>query len=55
VGRTFADAPDIDCRVWLDQELPSATLLEAEIVGQDGYDLTARVAGNGSVSANAGT
>ncbi len=42
LGRTFADAPEIDCEVYLEDSLPSGMFIEGEIVGSRGYDLLAR-------------
>ena len=45
VGRTQADAPEVDCVVKLPaQDLHSGDLIQAEIVGVDDYDLVGRVA-----------
>ncbi len=45
VGRSFADAPDVDAVVYLtgeaDQPLVAGEMYEAEIVGSKGYDLIA--------------
>ncbi|MCB9881357.1 MAG: 30S ribosomal protein S12 methylthiotransferase RimO [Planctomycetes bacterium] len=43
IGRTFADAPEIDCSVFLTSEHPSGTFVEATIRAVDGYDLVAHV------------
>ncbi len=42
VGRTYADAPEIDCEVYFPDSLASGTFVEGEIVGSSGYDLLAR-------------
>lgn len=40
VGRSYADAPEVDCLVHLDQEdLHSGDLIRRRITGVDGYDL----------------
>ncbi len=41
VGRSFADAPEIDCEVYFQETLPSGEFIEGEIVGSSGYDLLA--------------
>jgi ribosomal protein S12 methylthiotransferase len=43
LGRTRADAPDIDCAVWLipRKRLKSGRILKAKITGSSGYDLLA--------------
>ena len=43
VGRTYADAPDVDGQVFLTGDgLESGDLVSGEIIGTDGYDLIAR-------------
>lgn len=43
-GRTFADAPDIDCIIRLKGKgLRSGDIVRAKITGTDGYDLAGRV------------
>ncbi len=42
VGRSFADAPEIDCEVYFQETLPSGAFIDGEIVGSSGYDLLAR-------------
>ncbi|HMQ21985.1 MAG TPA: 30S ribosomal protein S12 methylthiotransferase RimO, partial [Planctomycetota bacterium] len=41
IGRTFADAPEIDCNVLLRGEHTSGTFLDVTVSGVDGYDLLA--------------
>ena len=41
VGRSYADAPEIDCSVFFESELPSGDFVEARIIGTSGYDLVA--------------
>ena len=42
VGRTTADAPEIDCRVLLrGVSIPAGTMIDARITGVDDYDLVA--------------
>ncbi len=45
VGRTEADAPEIDCLVYFEDPIPSGTLVEAEITSSLGFDLVARPVG----------
>ena len=47
-GRTFADAPDIDCRVFLEEDLPSGEIVTARIEGVFGYDLLVSPESRGS-------
>ncbi len=43
LGRTYADAPDVDGTTWVrGAHLQPGDLVECEIVGADGYDLIAR-------------
>jgi len=42
VGRTEADAPEVDCRVLLEKPAPVGRFVEAEITGTQDYDLMAR-------------
>jgi len=42
VARTFADAPDVDCQVYLTEELPVGEFAEVDIVGTQDYDLIAQ-------------
>jgi len=44
LGRSAADAPEIDGRVWLDTDgtVVIGDVVEAEVVGADAYDLWAR-------------
>jgi ribosomal protein S12 methylthiotransferase len=43
LGRTYADAPDVDGTTWVrDTQVRSGDLVECEIVGTEGYDLIAR-------------
>ncbi len=41
-GRTEHDAPDVDCRVVFEAEVPVGRFLDAQIIGSDEYDLVAR-------------
>ena len=41
VGRSYADAPEIDCSVFFESELTSGDFVDARIVGTSGYDLIA--------------
>jgi ribosomal protein S12 methylthiotransferase len=41
VGRTTADAPDVDCRVLLPRELPVGQFAEVKIAATQDYDLVA--------------
>jgi ribosomal protein S12 methylthiotransferase len=50
VGRTFADAPEIDCEVYFEGSLPSGSFIEGEIVGSNGYDLLARSVSSSSLA-----
>lgn len=44
VGRSFADAPDVDGLVWVTGEgLEAGAIIEAEVVATQGYDLIAAV------------
>ena len=43
IGRTYADAPQIDCSVFFKEALPSGDFVDAKIVGVEGYDLVAEV------------
>ena len=44
VGRTFADAPEIDCNVFLPgRALRSGEFVEARVTGVEGFDLLAQV------------
>ncbi len=43
-ARTFADAPDVDCRVYLTKELPVGEFADVTIVGTQDYDLIAEPA-----------
>lgn len=46
VGRTFADAPEVDCRVLLPKAAAeSGDLVSAVITGADDYELTAKLGG----------
>ena len=38
-GRTFADAPDVDCKVIFSREIPVGRLIPVRITGTQGYDL----------------
>lgn len=38
-ARSFADAPDVDCQVYLTSEAPLGEFVEVKIVGAKGYDL----------------
>ena len=42
VARTQGDAPEVDCRVLLDQPAPVGEFIDVEVVGTQVYDLTAR-------------
>ena len=42
VARTPGDAPEVDCRVLLDQPAPVGEFIDVEVVGTQVYDLTAR-------------
>jgi ribosomal protein S12 methylthiotransferase len=43
LGRTYADAPDVDGRTWVrSSHVRTGDLVECEITGSEGYDLTAR-------------
>jgi ribosomal protein S12 methylthiotransferase len=43
LGRTYADAPDVDGVTWVQgAQLQPGDLVECEIVGAEGYDLVAR-------------
>jgi ribosomal protein S12 methylthiotransferase len=45
LGRTYADAPDVDGTTWVQgSQLQPGDLVECEIVGAEGYDLVARLA-----------
>ena len=45
VGRTTADAPEIDCRVVIkDKDLTAGAFVDARITGVDDYDLIGEVA-----------
>ncbi len=44
-GRTSADAPDVDCQVYLTEDLPVGEFVEVEIVGTQDYDLIAQPVG----------
>ncbi|MFQ5503271.1 MAG: 30S ribosomal protein S12 methylthiotransferase RimO [Planctomycetota bacterium] len=41
VGRSYADAPEIDCRVLFREALPSGELVRARVTGTLGYDILA--------------
>jgi ribosomal protein S12 methylthiotransferase len=41
VARTEADAPEVDARVFVPQDLPVGEFAEVEVVGADDYDLVA--------------
>ena len=41
IGRTQADAPDIDGRVYVSRELPVGAFAEVKITGFQDYDLLA--------------
>jgi ribosomal protein S12 methylthiotransferase len=46
VGRTFADAPEVDCRVLLPKGIAEpGTFVDARITAANDYELTAEVAG----------
>jgi ribosomal protein S12 methylthiotransferase len=40
-GRTFADAPEVDCRVVFDRRIPVGEFVEAKITAAQGYDVLA--------------
>ena len=41
VARSFADAPEIDCLVYLDAAYSSGTMFKVKVTGVEGYDLLA--------------
>lgn len=41
VGRSFADAPEIDCSVFFREEIPSGQIVRSRILGVSAYDLIA--------------
>ncbi len=43
LGRTFADAPEIDCQVVLIGDHPAGSFVEVDVLETDGYDLLASV------------
>jgi ribosomal protein S12 methylthiotransferase len=42
IARTESDAPDVDCRVLLSEDVPVGEFLEVEVTGSRVYDLLAR-------------
>jgi len=41
VARSYADAPDVDCRIYLTREVPVGEFVDVKIVGTQDYDLIA--------------
>ena len=47
IGRSYADAPDVDCLVFVTGEgLRPGAIVPCEIVGSEGYDLIAAACGD---------